>query len=382
MKSIKELVKRKEKLYFEVDHKDTKEFLRYLKHYTVKWSDGSIIDINDEFDSHRKILIGIEYKDKGYIATYIHKAKDMVKWCFNESKVYFDEIKEDKPYIYKNNTLYIKGPLIIPEYKTNFKKGRFNSIVLPVLEEPSDIKKLFNGFNSVGNMQRVIIYYEGNIEESKKIMGNLTTKDFVYDKEKYFYVCPSLKAVKESEEEIEPFNYWDINEETNAIQTHDYLDVMNKLIVPIDGYSDDIDEYFNIKIKYLLRCLDPRMQIKQGLSIFTPYYKTRKAIEIPIYNKQFKEKIIELLHRLHIYEIYEIKWLDYRYLYRSKLLIGHLLNEYGETIKKLEVFLDDAVPSRDRLLIDDKNASYVGNIMLMALGPIYNSNKELFEGIK
>ena len=63
MKSIKELVKRKEKLYFEVNHKDTKEFLRYLKHYTVKWSDGSVIDINEEFDSHRKILIGIEYKD-------------------------------------------------------------------------------------------------------------------------------------------------------------------------------------------------------------------------------------------------------------------------------------------------------------------------------
>lgn len=386
MKSIKDLVKRKEKLYFEVDHKDTQEFLRYLKHYSVKWSDGSDIDINKEFDQYRKVLIGIEYKDKGYKATYIHRAVDMVKWCFNEFKMYYDELIEDKPYFYKNNTLYIKGPLTIPEYKTSFKKGRFCSIILPVLEEPSDIKKLFNGFNNIGEMQTIVIYYEGNIEQSKKLLGNLTTKDFVFDKRKYFFVYPSLRAVKESKEEIEKFNYWDINEETNKIQTYDYLELMDKLIIPKDGYSNDIDDYFRIKLNYLLRCLDRHMTIKEGLKIFTPSYKTRKAIEIPLYNKDIRDKIIKLLHRLNINEIYEVKWFEYKYRYKSKILQAYLLDDYGDCKHRYDVFLASdspyAIPSKDRLLIDDKNTRYVGNIMLMALGPFYSSNKELYEGIK
>ena len=180
MKSIKEIINRNMRVYFEVENNDLKEFLQYLKDNSVRWQNESLINVDNDIKRCNKKCIGIEYcKDKGYRATIISSSLLILNWCSNGFKLYFDEIKEDELFFYRNNTLYIRNKLTIPEYRTYFKKDRFDSILLPVLDNPSDIKKLFKGFNEVNPFKEIRIFYKGNIKESILLKNKMNGKDFI-----------------------------------------------------------------------------------------------------------------------------------------------------------------------------------------------------------
>ena len=89
MKTVKEILKGKNQVWFKLDKEDKLEFLQYLKHNGCVWVSGESIDINKDKCSH---FMGVNKKMQvGYVSAMCWTQADQK----NVQKVDFKDVLEE-----------------------------------------------------------------------------------------------------------------------------------------------------------------------------------------------------------------------------------------------------------------------------------------------
>ena len=361
---IEELTKFSNHFYILVDRKDYRNFLNYCIENNLAWRTGEkIVTEKDTLRCWNRMQI----IDSKFVRPLKGSALSMM--ANDMDSFYFSDIKNDRIIRYRGNTAFLEK-FDIPQDHT-FLDYRADEIVLPLLENPKDINRLFKGINDGREWKYRKIFYHGNYKQTSDLKKHFGIKE-LNSEDGHVAAIPNGCSVKDNQEHIIEYglyNYvprWVFDEKGNP-KILKYEEIMNSILV-----LADLDPK-------AIRCISPNAIIYTN--IYLDAEKTIPVTQIFIMSERFEKDVVIYLKMIGIEEYCKIIKQD-TYTKERVLVFSTTDPETPIFEYKGILYFDDfnsLSNIKNVLTLYTGEKHNVGHILFLALAAYKDSHRELFE---
>ncbi len=361
---IEELTKLSNHFYILVDRKDYRNFLNYCIENNLAWRTGKkTVSEKDTLRCWNRMQI----IDGKFVRPLKGSALSMM--ANDMDSFYFSDIKNDRIIKYRGNTAFLEK-FDIPLDHT-FLDDRADEIVLPLLENPKDINRLFKGINYGREWKYRKIFYHGNYEQTSDLKKHFGIKE-LNSEDGHVSAIPNGCSVKNNQEHIIEnglYNYvprWAFDEKDN-LKILKYEEIMNSILV-----LTELDPK-------AIRCINPNAIIYTN--IYLDSEKTIPVTQIFILDEKFEEGVVRYLKTIGIEEYCKIIKQD-TYNKEKAFIYNTTDMETPFFEYKGILYFDDFnslsnIKNVLTLYTGEKHS--VGHILFLALAAYKDSHEKLYE---
>ncbi|GEM_PF-4431721 len=361
---IEELTKQSNRFYILMDKKNYRDFLSYCVENGLTWRSGENIDPKrDAFRCwDRMQIIDGKFVRPLEGSALSMMANSMDSFCFSD-------IKDDRIIRYRGNIAFLEK-FDIPLDHT-FLDYRADEIVLPLLENPKDINRLFKGINDGREWKYRKIFYHGNYEQTSDLKKHFGIKELNFENG-HVSAIPNGCSVKNNQEHIIEnglYNYvprWAFDEKGNP-RVLKFEEIMNSILVLAE---------LDLKA---IRCINPNAIIYTN--IYLDAEKTIPVTQIFIMSEKFEADVVRYLKMIGIEEYCKIIKQD-TYT-KERALVFSTTDPETPIFEYKGIFYFDDFNSlsniKNVLTLYTGEKHNVWHILFFALAAYKDSHRELFE---
>lgn len=371
MISFEELIKYHESFYFEVEKNEREEFLHYCVGWGLSWENKKIEPQNDIHLVKENIL----YCGKNKIKKACNLLDDVQ---LNEIWHYrFEDIRNNRILPIIDGIAFMEKFDIPQNDEDTYLPYGLKAIVLPVLNNPGDINKLYKGINKDKEWHSPDVYYKGSYAQTTELNRRFGTKELNSSKN-HVCVIASGKDIRDNQAYIlnkddnlySNIRRW-IPDNNGIPRLLEYEDIMDSILIP--GRIDP----------RMIRCINPNSIINEHVytdNESTDNEKHEEYTQVFIHYQLFEYELLALLDKLKIDRYIKIiKTVSYDKEMAYEFTIGkHPTINSFKNITYYKTF-DEEKLNDGSLELYIKDRHRVSHFLLMALAMYKQQNKWLSE---